>query len=91
MDLTQTQLTQGKMISQGNAKKREIIGSQIEIVGADNKNLIGIKGKIIDETKNMLILDNGKKLIKTQVKIKINGIIIDGKKLASRPEDRIKK
>ena len=71
--------------------KYELIGSQLEVVDSKNKSLIGIKGKIIDETKNMLILENGKKLIKTQIKIKINGIILDGKKLALRPEDRIKK
>ena len=74
-----------------NAKKDELIGSKIEVIDADNKALIGIKGKIIDETKNMLILDTGKKLIKTQIKIKINEIILNGKQLASRPEDRIKK
>jgi len=79
------------MFKSKNAKKEELIGSKIEVVNADNKSLIGIKGKIIDETKNMLILDTGKKLIKTQVKIKINEITIDGKQLASRPEDRIKK
>ena len=79
------------MLKAKDMKKREIIGSQIEIIDADNKSLKGTKGKVINETKNMLILDNGKKLIKTQVKIKIKGIILDGKKLASRPEDRIKK
>jgi len=79
------------MLKAKDAKKGELIGSKIEVINADNKALVGIKGKIIDETKNMLILDNGKKLIKTQVTIKIEGIILNGKKLASRPEDRIKK
>ena len=79
------------MLKAKDMKKREIIGSHIEIIEADNKSLQGLKGKVVDETKNMLILDNGKKLIKSQVKIKINGIILDGKKLASRPEDRLKK
>jgi ribonuclease P protein subunit POP4 len=79
------------MFETKDTRKREIIGSQIEIIDANNKGLIGIKGEIINETKNMFVLSNGKKLIKTQVKIKINGIIIDGKKLNLRPEDRIKK
>ena len=79
------------MLKAKDAKKQEIIGSKIEVISADNKNLVGVKGKIIDETKNMLILDNGKKLIKSQITIKIKGIILDGKKLALRPEDRIKK
>ena len=72
-----------------------LIGKNIEITKSKNKSLIGIKGKIIDETKNMLILDNQKKLIKSQstfrVKIRNNIYEIDGKILQNRPEDRIKK
>ncbi len=72
-----------------------LIGKDIEITKSKNKSLIGIKGKVIDETKNMIILDNQKKLIKSQstfkIKIKNNIYEIDGKVLQTRPEDRIKK
>jgi len=72
-----------------------LIGKNIEITKSKNKSLIGIKGKVIDETKNMIILDNQKKLIKSQstfkIKIKNNTYEIDGKILQTRPEDRIKK
>ena len=72
-----------------------LIGKNIEITKSKNKSLIGIKGKVIDETKNMIILDNQKKLIKSQstfkIKIKNNTYEIDGKVLQTRPEDRIKK
>jgi len=75
--------------------KYELIGSQIEVVDSKNKSLIGLKGKIIDETKNMLILDNQKKLIKSQstfkIKFKNKTIKIVGKLLVARPEDRLKK
>lgn len=73
----------------------ELIGSVIEVVDSENKRVIGLKGKIIDETKNMLILEDGKKIIKDQVKIKMKVdnkyVEIDGKILVGRPEDRIKK
>ncbi len=73
--------------------KDELIGLVIEVVGSKNKTLVGLKGKIIDETKNTIILQNGKikKLMKSHIQIKINNKIIEGKSLQKRPEDRIKK
>ena len=75
--------------------KYEFIGAEIEIIDSKNKSLIGEKGKITDETKNMFALDNGKKIIKSQCtfKMKINKktIEIKGEALAGRPEDRVKK
>lgn len=75
--------------------KYEFIGSELEIVKSNNKTLIGLKAKIENETKNMFIMDNGKKVIKSEstFRIKIGGklVDIDGKILVGRPEDRIKK
>lgn len=75
--------------------RHELIGTTIEVVDAQNKSLIGIKGKIIDETRNMLILDGGKRIIKDKVRLKMKidnkNIEIDGRILVGRPEDRIKK
>jgi len=75
--------------------KYEFIGSRVEIADSKNKTLIGLKGKIENETKNMFTLDNGKKLIKSEsiFNIKIGGRVfkIDGKLLVGRPEDRAKK
>ncbi|MBS3140877.1 ribonuclease P protein subunit [Candidatus Woesearchaeota archaeon] len=73
--------------------KQEIIGKEIEIIEADNKNLIGLKGKVIWETKNMLVLkakNKTKHLIKSQIKFKIGSQIINGKEIIKKPEDRIK-
>ena len=71
----------------------------MEVINADNPSLIGIKGKVIDETKNMLTIEkeNGetKQLVKKQVTIKteIEGkeYIIQGEMLQGRPEERLKK
>lgn len=75
--------------------KYELIGSTIEVIDSKNKSLIGIKGKIIDETKNMFILENGKKLIKSQSTFKLwfnnKKYKIKGEILVGRPEDRLKK
>lgn len=47
------------------------IGSNIEIKESKNKSLIGLKGKVIDETKNMFTVETQKgikKIMKTQIK-----------------------
>ncbi len=76
--------------------RAELIGKNMEIVESRNKSLIGLKGRIIDETKNaIIIMHNGKRkmILKNHVKLVINWqdkrILVDGKMLAKRPEDRI--
>lgn len=71
--------------------KKELIGEEIEITDSKNKTLIGIKGKIVEETKNTLTLNDGKKILKSHVSIKIGDKIVDGKTIQKKPEDRIKK
>ena len=81
------------MLDKMKLLKSELIGLTTTVVDSDNKANIGIKGKIIDETKNMIIVKTEKgikKLIKEQNKMKFGDIIIDGKELAARPEERIK-
>ncbi len=86
------------MVTKTNILKHELIGLDIEVVEANNKSMIGLKGKVVDETRNILVIEtkNGeKKILKKDLKIKteVEGekIIITGKKLVGRPEDRIKK
>lgn len=83
-----------------NAKdliRHELIGLDIEVVKAKNTSLIGIKGKIIDETKNTITIQNKKmkKILKDQavfnIKVENKVFQVDGKLLVGRPEDRIKK
>jgi len=71
--------------------KKEIIGEKIIIVDSRNKSLLGMKGNVVEETKNTITLSNGKKLLKSHITIKINGEIVEGKTLQKKPEDRIKK
>ncbi|MDD5651570.1 MAG: ribonuclease P protein subunit [Candidatus Nanoarchaeia archaeon] len=78
--------------------KQELIGLHIMILDSNNKNLIGMQGKIVDETKNMFTIktnEGEKKLIKNNIKFEVitkEGIMkIEGKKIVGRPEDRLKK
>lgn len=52
-------------------KQYSLIGKKIEVVDSGNKTLIGLKGVVVDETKNMVVLDNEKKIIKKDAKIKV--------------------
>lgn len=81
-----------------NLTRMEWIGRQIEIVEAKNKDLVGMKGEIVDETKNMFTVEvkgKMKRIIKDQVMLKVafdsHNYKVDGKLLVGRPEDRIKK
>jgi len=81
-----------------NITKHELIGLEIKVVKSTNESLVGKQGTIIDETKNTItIKENNKetKLLKTAIvfETEINGktVQVDGKEIAKRPEDRIKK
>lgn len=71
----------------------ELIGLNVNVVG---KN---ISGKIIDETKNSILVEtqkgNKKMVLKNNNKFEFafldKKIVVDGKQLAFRPEDRIKR
>ena len=72
--------------------KGELIGLTVEVVSSKNKTLLGLKGKIIDETRNTITIqgEKVKKILKSHVTLKINGKLVEGKNIQKRPEDRIK-
>ena len=82
-----------------NILKQEFIGTQSTISLSNHADLIGLTGKIINETKNtftILYKNKSKKIIKNSVTFKFkfqDGVIaeIDGNLLVGRPEDRLKK
>jgi len=84
------------MITEQNILLHELIGLDAKVVDSTNKDVIGIHGTIIDETRSMLILDtkNGiKKIQKEHSEWKFssnfNDIIIQGNKITKRPHDRL--
>ncbi len=88
------------MITPHNIFRHEIIGLNVEITESSHDGLVGIKGKVVDETRNTIRVEvrGGRETLIA----KDNAIFqfltpdgekveIDGKILVSRPEDRIKK
>jgi len=81
-----------------NLARHEIIGLNVRVVGAMNKQLTGLAGKIIDETRNTLTLFNGaKSMIVPKDIVSFNFYLpsgevvrVEGKRLVGRAEDRIK-
>lgn len=65
----------------------------MEIISSSNKSLTGIKGTIIDETKNTFKVRNQGKIkviLKQNCIFKIKNKVIEGNKILKRPENRIK-
>lgn len=78
--------------------KTELIGKHVEITKANNKKIEGLKGTIINETKNTITVETNneeKTLIKDTITLKMKHnnktFEINGKLLVNKPEDRIKK
>lgn len=87
------------MITPQNVFRHEFIGLTVEIVESNHKGFVGIQGKIIDETRNTIWIDTGdteKVIPKDEVTFLFTlpqgeKVLIDGKFIVARPEDRIKK
>ncbi len=86
------------MITPYNLVRHELIGLRCKVVASKNKNLVGICGTVVDETKNMLIIEtNGreikipKNVVTLHFYLKEAVVEVDGEVLVARPEDRIKK
>lgn len=79
------------------AYPQELIGEEMEVVDSKNKSNLGLKGKIIDETKMTLRIKDfhGKEkiLFKNNLTLRLvkSGQVLRGKEISGRPEERIKK
>jgi ribonuclease P protein subunit POP4 len=85
------------MITPRNVIRHELIGLDVLVVGASNPASIGITGQIVDETRNMLIVNTRigiKKIQKDTGVFRItlpDGIVVDvrGSALVMAPEKRV--
>lgn len=76
-----------------------LIGLEVKIVGSTNPGFKSIQGRVIDETRNMLVIQRPGKITKVPKDTAIfrfklqNGaeVQIDGRNIVGRPEDRLKK
>tara|TARA_Y100000031_G_C8144999_1_gene349489 strand:+ start:282 stop:524 length:243 start_codon:yes stop_codon:yes gene_type:complete len=72
---------------------KEFIFLDLEVVSAKNKALIGIKGKVVDETKNTFKIKTKEKTItvlKQGVTFKIGSDTYEGNELLKRTFERLK-
>lgn len=87
-------------ISPYNILRHELIGLYVKVKKSRNASQEGLKGKVVDETYNMLVVE-GKDGKERRVAKKDcvfvftlpdgRKVEVDGKLLVGRPEDRIKK
>ncbi len=84
------------MITLDNITSHEFIGLHTEITQSSNPQIIGLNGRIVDETKSMFTINtnNGTKSIAKaenswKFSIENKDIVIDGSKIAKRPFDRM--
>jgi len=84
------------MITADNITSHEFIGLDTEITQSTNLEVVGLNGRIIDETKSMFKI-NTEKGVKSVAKstnqwkftLENKDIIIEGSKIAKRSFDRI--
>ncbi len=71
----------------------ELIGKKITIIKSKNKDNLKISGKIVDETKHTIKVSHQgkiKTLMKNNITFQIKDLIIEGKTITKRPEERVK-
>lgn len=68
-----------------------IIGKEAKVIESSNPNMLGIYGRIVDETRNTLVIRGRRKWVipKKEVNLMIDGKIYYGVELLGRPVDRI--
>ncbi|MBN2095673.1 MAG: ribonuclease P protein subunit [Candidatus Aenigmarchaeota archaeon] len=72
----------------------EFIGKTVRVVESSNKDLIGLEGRLVDETRNMFEIETPAGTKKVQKKIckflfVSEKILVDGKIINLRPENRL--
>ena len=87
------------MITRKNLLYSTFIGLEVEITNSSQRHLVGLKGTITDETKNLLIIETKGKEVKVPkvsstflFTVEDGGKVeVQGKKIAFRPHERPKK
>ena len=80
-----------------NLRKHELIGLDVEVVVATDPTQQRLRGRIVDETRNTLVLEvrgDEKRIPKRGSRFRFDiqgGVEVDGDEIRFRPEDRVKK
>jgi ribonuclease P protein subunit POP4 len=87
-------------LTPSNLLRHELIGLRLNVDESSNSTVRGLRGTVIDETRNMLVIENERSNEKRVPKagnrfiFELDGgvlVRVKGDRLISRPEDRIKK
>lgn len=86
------------MITPENLTQHELTGLKMKVTASKNKALVGLEGKVIGETQNMITLETKKGEVSVQKDICTLEFLIgeqkvqvNGAALKARPQERIKK
>lgn len=87
------------MISRKNLLYSSFIGLEVEVVNSSQRNVIGLMGRVVDETKNLLVIGvEGRDVRIPKVSATFRFTLEDGEKedvrgsdIAFRPHERPKK
>lgn len=80
-----------------NLRKHELIGLQVRVVRATDPGQRDLSGRVVDETRNMLVVEVGgvdKRIPKQGSLFRFDvqgGLELEGDEIRFRPEDRVKK
>ena len=84
------------MITVENITSHELIGLDTKIIQSTNPQVVGLNGRIVDETKSMFTIDtkNGQKSIAKSTSswrftIENQEVVVKGSKITKRSFDRI--
>ncbi|MGD2200434.1 MAG: ribonuclease P protein subunit [Candidatus Bathyarchaeota archaeon] len=81
-----------------NILQHELIGLETGVIRSRNHSQIGISGKIVDESRKTLMIQQGNELKRVskrgatfRLSLKCGDVEVEGEALYGRPEDRVKK
>lgn len=86
-------------VTKQNLLRHELIGLETKVMDSSDHTLRGASGKVVDETRNMLVIEQGEE---TRTISKSNStflitlpdgerVTVNGKKLVGRPEERVRR
>ena len=85
-------------ITPQNILRHELIGLSVRVMSARNSSITGIRGVVVDETRNMLTINAGRSRVmipKNVATFRFNlpsgvRVDVDGDRLVARAENRLK-
>jgi len=86
-------------VSPRSILRHELLGLPVTVTGSTDPSLIDASGLVVDETRNMLQIISGERVMKIPKSnarlaftLKDGTVVeVDGKKLVGRPEDRVRR